>query len=235
MQIKPLSYALHRIGPEFIQKTNLSPRTVNLIEKLKNSGKKISSNFTQDLNFLNSESKIVSGFLKSHQKESVLGRPIGKLNIAALSKGKIASNEQLGKDNFKIIRDIYTKFGPIGKNKDVREGAGFYDTLVPSSPTGSIKEKYEKRILENDKVAWIKKEMSPAELEASMAHRQPRGEFNIWDNASRTPILTANFNKNSLTERINTYGQGSLYRQLELEVKAKADLVSREGSTLKKG
>lgn len=226
MSISQLSFASQRIGAEFIQKANISPKTNHLIELLKNSAKKITSNFASEINHLNTEKKIVTNFLKSYQKSSVIGLAVGKLNLDAISRGKIKPEEQVGKENFKIISSVYAKFGPIGKNKSAGEEVSIKEALTPNSPTGSILDKYEKKSLGGDKFSWMRKEMTPAELESSMVFRQPQGQFNIWDGVVRSPVLSVDFNKKDPAERINNHGQSSLYTKLALE--ANADLASRK-------
>ncbi len=135
MQVRSFINTYQRIGMEFKPKSNINGRILHLIEKLKISSKEISSNSSRDIKELNSDKKIVSSFLRNYDKNSVLERPIGKLNLDAVSRGKIMSGEQLGKDQFKTIRDVYSKFGMIGKIKPPGKSATSLAVLLPTALT----------------------------------------------------------------------------------------------------
>ncbi|WP_152623668.1 hypothetical protein [Rouxiella chamberiensis] len=190
MQIAPRNIGFHRVGMEFIQKATVSENCARLITQLKNSSKAISSNVREELANLRSEGGSVKKFLKSHNEKIVFALPLAKLSVDATQSGKIKTEEQFGTERFKHLRDAFEKCGPIGRQKSVKDNVGFYESLKPVTSPGGILAQYEKKTLENDKVTWVKKELTPDELEKSFVFRQPQGIYNIWNPDNVAPVLS---------------------------------------------
>ncbi|MEG3134345.1 hypothetical protein SC206_12305 [Rouxiella sp. T17] len=193
MTVNAIGSVYQRLGVDFIQKMNIGSRTNYLINQLRNSSKKITSNTAKEIESLKIETGAVQKFAASEKFGAfkkiglsiaaigVLKKPLSKLDIEATKQEKIKPEEKLKSYAFKSILEKYQNLSAATSLAKGRMTPERQISLTPTLESLQILNKYVKVTDGENSPRWDRKELTPDELEKSFVFKQPQSPYKSWE------------------------------------------------------